>query len=320
MCTYPWSNRDQFEFFSTCHVYQPVFIFFNALILFGSILNVIYGVRETRRRKRKDIPIFASLFGFFLGLSYIICLSANLSFANKNIGLNLIHSLGRCFMWVLINLYVARSLELVLVSDEELLSISSLLRYNLKLVFQYFLPWANVPIELLSFILPTVIPSLSLTSFVAVNSMSLSLINAIPNLYFTWRLVKLVANMKFSRDFYTPIQKKFEGVLYTGIFTLILSETLFIFYLVIPAIQRNLYIMYSIQMGMSTGVGLSYVYFTQEVNPGEMRGESTDMGSVVNLGSDVTSPTRDYLMEDTSQTELLAADTIGEPGKLEIEA
>jgi len=253
MCTYPWTNRDMFEFFSTCHIYQPIFIFFNTFTAVLSLILFLYSVHEVKNRKRKDITISAIGLGGFFFLSYTLCLALNLSFANKNMGINILLALGRSCIWINVNFFTLRSLEVVTASDALSLAKFSEVHGSLQTVNWTFCVM-NTVVELCGFIIPIQYPSVPQVTLLGILAMLLTLLNASPFVYYAWQLRNVIAVVPVSREFYDPLQKKLEKLCYSALFAELFGVILNVFWIVIPAIHENLYILYSIQM-------LSGLYF-----------------------------------------------------------
>jgi len=262
MCNFPWSNDDTFQIFSTCHIYIPIRSLLYSLLAIGSFAMFLYGLYETKRRIRKDIPLSCTVLGLFLGLSYTISLGKNIIFADKNLGLNIIHAIARGLMHLNLNIFTFRHMEVVFNINSHIVSKHSELLTTLNQI-SYYMSLGYFPLELLGFILPTIISTINFTAMVA--SVTLIIMPVIIGLhiYFAWQLRQIIQQIEGDRNLYDPIQKQLEKLCVSALISGIIAEVLTIFWITIPAIHENLYILYSIQMMSSLMGAFSSLYNTR---------------------------------------------------------
>jgi len=265
MCEYPWTNRDVFEFFPTCHIYQPIFIFFNVLNLVGGILNFFNGLYEYKNRIRKDVPLVVTFTGFLFIIDFSICLGANLSFANKNIVLNLIHAFSLCCTSIGITLVIFRHIEVILTIDQHTIVQVSTLRNTYTLINNLIL-LLNLPITWCSIILPTIIPSILFPEMVGISGVITTALQIGMFLTFAIRVRNIIASMEISRSFYDPIQNQLDKLIIGTFIQLCIGFFLQLSWFLIVPIRQNLYIVYNFVILFGHVSGFQQLNVTKENN------------------------------------------------------
>jgi len=262
---------------------------------------------------------------------YILCLSLNLTFANKNLGLNILHGFSRGAIWVQVNLYTFRSIVVVVAADALTLAKSSDLRTSHQ-INNYIFSLLNVPIEVLVFVIPIKFPNVSQTTMCSITTICLTILNMIPHFYFTRKLRNIVASIPVSRDFYDPIQKKLDNIFIVQLLGTIVTDILILFWIIIPAIHENLYILYSIHMLIAPFTGFQNLWFTRESQTNVIGNKSeskflqsqnqdhdrattrmTRSGSALNLTLDIVPPSPISIQDDSQRPLTLSSPESSNP-------
>jgi len=249
MCPYPWSNRDLFDIYSDCHIHQPAYIFLNVLVLLCAIFNLFFSLQQTFKQTWKPIPLSVVGQSILLILIYGIILGLDISFADRNLGLNVLQGLGLFSVYFNVGLTSIRHLEVVMTVDAHTAATST--------KFRPFLVRMNFGILIVSFfgimtglIVPTVVPRIDFAYFLATIQLIIAWINAIPRMLYARKLLNIITESQTAqtKNLYDPIRKYLKGLQISTVGTMFYVTLTNLAWMFIPIIKQNSYTVYNTAM------------------------------------------------------------------------
>lgn len=245
MCNYPWSNRDTFDFVTDCHIYQPVNNVIQSFIVTFSLLLILYATYETFKLPRKALPVSSSLVGIFFLVQYSLTLSFDISFADRNVGIALLHGLGRSQNWISMGLYSIRHLEVV-INIKTHTSAKKKTHLRFYSYISYVIFGISFLLEVFSMVIPTLL-NLRVIFFVAIASIFQLGLNAVPFCFYAWKLRKILieANEEQNATFYAPIIKQLSTLIVSTCCGSVMGLIFIVLWIYGP---QSLYLTYNLQM------------------------------------------------------------------------
>jgi len=211
MCDYPWSNRDLFQYVNGCHIYIPMWTFFMSLNIVFALIAWLYSIFVFVRSSRKDMPLLCITNEFLFILSYLWCLGGNASFVTGNYLLNIFYGISRGGLYIMLNIFTLRSVEVLLVMDKIKLGHDKTLNF-LRFLMTHVILFISLPIDVLAVTLPITL-EFSMATAVLSALLILATINAPVSWFYLWKLKKNLSLMVTSRDLYDSVDKKiFETI------------------------------------------------------------------------------------------------------------
>jgi hypothetical protein len=279
MCNSPWSDRDTFEFISSCTVYQPIHILLNTLVLFYATIAFTYGLQQLTIQKRRDIPLCATLMGGFFMLNYLTLLCTGMTYADGNYGINFLHGTALSFAYLNSNLHNFRNLEVVRAVDtyttnktKQWATHSKRVNFGLFLISSF--------LQYLKMLLP-IDTNINFVKMVGSTSIFLATINVIPRILYSYELKKILVNAqsenpqaKEKEKEYAPLIKELTAFYTNSFFGVSWTVILNIVWMATPVLRENSYLIYNIQMLGVPTVGITSLRATRGGQTGDENSSS----------------------------------------------
>jgi len=206
-CPIGWGNKDEFAFYTDCHVWVPFYKISDSILLVCAVANCVMASVKVKNG-RGPVSVWMALCSLFYIFNCIIRLATGWTTIDKKLALNAVLGLSLAFFWSGLIVYVSKYLELVVMTKKLKQNVEPILAkarclWRIVLVFAFV---SNVT----TLVGPTISTRLN---FVPLNwffnSIRLNLITLI-FLYFGFQVRATLNSMEMSKTFYQALRQRLD--------------------------------------------------------------------------------------------------------------